>query len=162
MAFFIFKSKYTVMKFTCKIDVDRSLKEVAALWRNQTYFDKWQEGFQSIEPVDGEPGEVGSISIIRFKTGKREMMLTETILENNKLHSFKGLYEHKHMVNTMHTVFNAIADQKTQVEVTVEYTQFNGFLPKILSTFFPGMFKKQVEKWLLRFKIFAESKLTDT
>jgi hypothetical protein len=52
--------------------------------------------------------------------------------------------------------FKEVDSNITQCDWTIEYTAFRGFLINVMKTLFPGMFKKQVQKWLENFKIFVE------
>ena len=61
------------------------------------------------------------------------------------------------MDNTMTCYFTELGVNKTKYVSEIEYTAFRGFIPKAMATLFPGMFKKQVQKWLDNFKAFAEN-----
>ncbi|MEX0288264.1 MAG: hypothetical protein AB3N14_04065 [Flavobacteriaceae bacterium] len=113
---------------------------------------KSQDGFQSKELLEGGAWEVGSKSKMNYKN----LELIETILINKLPQEFIGLYEHKHMVNTMYCKFTALDDNLTQLDQEIHYTQFNGFIPKVMAKLFPGMFKRQVQKWLDQFKTVVE------
>ena len=145
------------MQFTTSTTINLPRQEVVNLWQNQDYLAKWQDGFVKIEQLSGIPGKEGSTSNLFYKNGKREMVLKETIIENKLPKRFRGLYEHKHMINIMTVVFEIIDDQVTSYESSIEYTKFNGLIPKMMALLFPGMFKKQVQKWQNQFKDFAES-----
>ncbi len=148
---------FSDMKFTCEITISRPRSEVANAFKNPENLDKWQEGFLRKEPLSGEPEQAGSTANIYFKFGKGEMELTETILSNKLPDSFSGEYVHKHMTNTMLSTFIEISPTETLYKAEVEYTKFVGFMPKLMATLFPGMFKKQVQKWLNNMKIFLEN-----
>ncbi len=140
------------MKFTCHADINVPIHTVIALFENPINWKEWQDGFISIEPIGGIPGEVGSKSKLTYD----ELELIETIIRNELPEEFKATYEHKHMVNTMSCKFMKIDPNITQFEQEIHYTKFNGSLPKLMARLFPGMFKKQVQKWLNLFKTFAE------
>ena len=93
-----------------------------------------------------------------YQTGKRTMVLTETILNNSLPKEFSSKYHHKYMDNTMKCEFTPINAHQTKYAQEIEYTAFRGFLPKIIAILFPSFFKKQVQKWLDKFKAFAEQK----
>lgn len=145
------------MKYTCTVDISLTFHECANLWADERHFHLWQDGFQSIIPLEGKPSEVGSTATILLEQGKRKMELKETILTNNLPQEKKALYEHIHMSNTQTTKFEKIDEDHTRLISEVEYTQFNGFMPKMMGKLFPGMFKKQSQKWLDQFKAFAEA-----
>ena len=84
------------------------------------------------------------------------MILTETVTENNLPNSFEASYYHKHMDNTMKCTFTEINENQTRYEYEFEYTRINWFLPKLMAILFPSMYRKQGEKWMQQFKVFAE------
>lgn len=145
------------MKYTCEVEIDLPINKVASLWENENHFDKWQDGFQAITLLEGKLNSTGAKSKIVYQQGKRKIELIETIISNNLPNEKKALYEHIHMINTQTTKFKKISDEKTRFISQVEYTKFNGFMPKLLATLFPGMFKKQSQKWMVQFKGFVES-----
>lgn len=145
------------MKYTCTINIDLSIDQVVKLWEDENHFCKWQDGFQTIETLEGQAGAVGSKSRIIYQQGKRKMELTETIITNKLPLEKKALYEHIHMTNTQTTRFERISGNKTRYISEVEYTKFKGFVPNLMARLFPGMFRKQSQKWMQQFKEFAES-----
>ncbi len=144
------------MKYQCSIEINESLAKVVEYWDNPDLFSNWQDGFQNIEILEGTKNSVGAKSKILFKQGKRELELIETILTNDLPNQKKALYEHVHMTNTQTTKFEVIDAKTTRYVSEVEYTQFNGFMPKMMAKLFPKMFKKQSQKWMDQFKIFVE------
>jgi uncharacterized membrane protein len=145
------------MKYTCTIEINLPINEVVKLWSNTAYFNQWQDGFQSIKLISGRPGTIGAKSKILLQHGKRKMELLETIISNKLPTEKKALYEHLHMTNTQSSQFESINESKTRYISKVEYTKFNGVLPKLMSIFFSGVFKKQSQKWMNQFKYFAEN-----
>lgn len=145
------------MKYSCKVEIDRPIEKVAALWANEDYFNKWQDGFQSITLIEGKANTTGTKSKIVYQQGKRKLELIETIITENLPYEKKARYEHQHMINTQTTRFEKISAIKTRFISEVNYTKFNGLMPKLLAKFFPKMFKKQSQKWMNQFKVFAES-----
>ncbi len=140
------------MQFTCHADIKAPIHITIGLFENPDYLKEWQDGFISITPITGTPGEVGAKAKIKYE----KLELIETILRNELPEEFKANYEHKHMVNTMSSTFTKLDSGVTRLEQEIHYTKFNGFLPKLLVKLFPGMFKKQVQKWLNQFKTFVE------
>ncbi len=84
------------------------------------------------------------------------MELVETILSKDLPHEITGAYEHPHMVNTMRNRFTALDEYRTRYDADIHYTRFNGIMPRLMARFFPGMFRKQTQQWLDRFKELAE------
>ena len=145
------------MKFTRTIDINRPKDEVANLFADPKYLGNYQDNFISKELISGNEGENGAMSRMLYKMGKSEMELIETIIENNLPDSFFAEYHHKHMDNTMLCRFESLNENTTRYNSEINYTAFRGFIPKTMALFFPNVFKKQVSKWLVNFKNFAES-----
>jgi len=148
-------SKSLLMKFTCSVFINKSRAQVVEYFSNPKYLNEYQEGFIRKQHITGDEGQNGAISKMYYKMGKGEMELTETITVNKLPDSFAAQYHHKHTDNTMLCTFKEVGDT-TQCDWTIEYTAFRGFLINVMKTLFPGMFKKQVQKWLQNFKTFVE------
>ena len=146
------------MKYSCSVDISLPKEKVAELWHDPNNLKEWQDGYKGMEQISGEPGAVGSKCKLMYASKRGDFDLHETILINNLPDEFKGEYDHTHMVNTMHTKFTDNPDGSTHYESDFDYTIKKGFILKIIATLFPGMFKKQTQKWLNQFKNFAESK----
>ena len=145
------------MKFSCDVEIDLPINKVVELFNNPDNLKEWQDGFEGIEHISGTPGDDGAKTKMFYKSGKRDIILTETILVNDLPDEFTGKYEAKEMVNTMKNTFHIISENKTRWNAEIEYTEFRGFIPKLMAKLMPGMFKKQVQKWLNQFKSFAEN-----
>ncbi len=145
------------MKFSGHIDIEKPRELVVELFQDPDNLAKWQDGFQKIEHISGEKGARGSVSMLYYVMNKRPLELKETILNNNLPDSFEAFYEHIHMDNTMRCSFIELSEKSTRYSYEFEYTRFSGFMPKMMALFFPGMFKKQGEKWISQFKKFVES-----
>ena len=141
------------MKFTCSIDINKDIDTVADIFSNPKHLKHVQQGFISKELISGVAGEKDAKSKMTYK----KFELTETIISNNLPDEFFALYEHKHMTNTMKVSFEPLSKTVTRYISEIHYTQFNGFLIKIISKLFPGMFKKQVMKWMKLFKNYSEN-----
>ena len=145
------------MKFSCSVTINKPKEHVIKYFMNTEYLKEYQEGFLKKELISGPEQEEGSIAKLYYKMGKGHMELTETVIENKLPDYFYAQYYHKHTENTMKTHFKEISDNATQLTSEIHYTAFKGFMIKTLAFLFPGMFKKQVQKWLNNLKTFAES-----
>lgn len=144
------------MKFNCSVDIKAPLEKVIDLFDDPDNLKEWQDGFESFENLSGEPGQPGTKSRMIYNIRGKPMELIETITVRNLPHEFSGTYDHKHMSNSMKNYFEDLGDGQTRYRTEVEYTQFHSFPIKILAKLFPGMFKKQVQKWMDQFKGFVE------
>lgn len=144
------------MKFTCQVEINAPKLKVVELFDDPDNLKEWQDGFVSMEFIEGEPGAVGSKARMVYKSGRRQFELIETILTNKLPDEFEGEYVHKHMTNTMKNTFETLDNGNTLYSVFIHYSKFNGFMIKAMAFIFPGMFKKQTQKWLDQFKSFVE------
>ncbi len=146
------------MKYACTIIINLPRERVIELFDNPDNMKHWQEGLQSFEPLSGTPGEEGATSRIRYKMGKREIDMIETIVKRDLPEIFSGTYETKGVWNIVENHFSETGDDTTQWQIDTEF-RCSGFL-KILAYLFPGMFRKQTNKMMQDFKKFAEDTAT--
>ena len=140
----------------CSVEIDLPIDKVVKLFDNNANLKEWQDGFIGIEHLSGKSGKSGAKSKLKYKTGKRNMELIETIVSKNLPDEFTATYEHTAMLNTMTTRFVELYDNRTKYYANIEYTKFNRLMPNLMAKMMPGMFKKQVQKWMDQFKTFAE------
>lgn len=143
------------MKYTCKIEINKPLNEVIALFDNVDNMYKWMKGLESVEPISGIQGEVGSKMKLTFQMGKRKMEMIETITVKDLPREFSGTYDANGVHNIVKNFFEPIGDTRT-LYLTEQEFQFKGFM-KLIGFLFPGAFKKQSMKYLEDFKAFVEN-----
>lgn len=80
---FLSFNKSSNIKYSRTIIIDRPIDKVVALFDNPDNLSKWMEGLLSFEHLEGEPGQPGARSRLRFRMGKREMDMIETVTERN-------------------------------------------------------------------------------
>ena len=144
------------MKFAGSLEINKPRSEVVKYFADPQYLGEYQDGFMKKELVSGEPGTEGAVSKMYYKYGKRDMELTETVTANQLPDSFEAFYHHKHMDNTMKCNFIGLDDGRTRYEYEFEYTRMNWLMPKLIAILFPGMYRRQGEKWMKQFKAFVE------
>lgn len=145
------------VQFSVGVEIKRPIDEVLKIWQDPAHLEHWQEGFIKHEFKEGEPGEVGSKTSLWYKSPGGKFELVETILVSDLPREFTGEYAAKTMVNTMRNHFTSIDPNTTRWEAHIDYLEFNGIIPKLLGMFGKGMFRKQTQKWLDRFRDHAES-----
>jgi len=144
------------MKFKGSIEIAKSRDEVVQYFADPKYLGEYQDGFIMKNLISGESGKEGSVSKMLYKYGNRDMELTETIIANRLPESFESSYLHKHMDNFMRCKFIVLDDHRTRYEYEFEYTRISWLMPKLMAILFPGMYRKQGEKWMKQFKDFVE------
>lgn len=143
------------MKYSCEIEINKPISEVISLFDNPDNLYKWMEGLQSFEHISGTAGQPGAKSKLKFKMGKRDVEMIETVITRNLPDEFTGSYEVKGVHNIVKNRFQKVDDNKTRY-ITEQEFQFKGIM-KFIAFLMPGAFKKQSMKYLTAFKNFAES-----
>jgi len=141
------------MKFSCKVDIDLPRERVVELFDNPDNMQHWQDDFISFEQLAGDSGSVGATAKVTYK----RVVLTETIIENNLPESFHGSYEGSWGKNLMKNYFDVLDSGTTRWRSEVDYLEMNGLVMKLMKTLMPNMFRKQTQKWMDQFKVFAEN-----
>ncbi len=141
------------MKYTSEIVINLPREKVIELFDNKANLTHWQEGLQSFEHLSGEPGSIGAKSILKYKMGKRNIEMTETILKK-ELPNFDFLYEAKGVWNEVKNSFSEI--DQNQTKWTIENDFRGKGMMAVMIFLIPSMFKKQTMKFMKSFKYFAE------
>ena len=144
------------MKFNGSLIIHKPQAFVAKCFADPNGLKEYQDGFIRKELISGQEGQEGARSRMYYKYGSREMELTETITRSELPDAFEAFYHHKHMDNTMHCKFVPVDDETTRYEYAFEYTRINWFIPRLMAILFPGMYRKQGEKWMRQFKEYVE------
>jgi len=142
------------MKYTAEIEINQPIEKVVELFNNPNNMSEWMEGLQSFEHLSGKQGEKGAKSRLKFKMGKREIEMIETITVSNLPAELNGTYDAKGVHNIVKNKFIALPENRTKY-ITEQEFQFKGFMT-IIAFLMPGAFKKQSMKYLKDFKAFVE------
>ncbi|SDS68362.1 SRPBCC family protein [Gramella sp. MAR_2010_147] len=142
------------MKYQLEIVIEKPKNEVIEKFSNPDNMEHWQRGFIFMKPINGKLGAEGSQNLLKYKMGKREIEMTETILKNNLPHEFSATYNAKGVYNHQVNKFTETPEKHT---IWAAYNEFklSGFM-KVFGWFMPGAFKKQSLKYMEDFKAFVE------
>jgi carbon monoxide dehydrogenase subunit G len=143
------------MKYSNEVVIQLPVARVVELFDNPDNMRHWQPGLVSFEHVSGTPGQPGAKSRLRYKMGKRDIEMIETVTQRDLPHTFSGTYEAKGVFNIVSNHFEALPDGSTRYVSDSEF-QFKGLMMKLIGLLMPGAFKKQSQKYLDDFKAFAE------
>ncbi len=143
------------MKYTNEIGIDLPVHRVIEIFENPENFPRWQPGLISFKSLSGTPGQVGAKSLLKYKIGKREIEMIETITKRNLPQEFTGTYEAKGVFNKVCNKFIPLSENRTRWIAETEF-RFTGFM-RLIGWLMPGSFKKQSKKFMTDFKVFAES-----
>ncbi len=144
------------MKYTSEIIINLPREEVIKKLDNPDNMKHWQRGLVGYEILNGSPGTEGARMRLEYKMGKRDLVLTETILKNKFPEEFHATYDTKGVHNIQQNLFQEVDSNTTKWISRTEF-QFEGFGMKMMGWLMPGAFKKQSMKYLQDFKNFAEN-----
>lgn len=115
----------------------------------------WQKGLISTTLLNGHGLEVGTRHSLVFDTGKSQMTMVETILENDLPRRIRASYETRGVLNISDDRFEAV-DEHTTRYLSIQDFQMNAFMMKLMAFFMSGMFRKQTYETMEDFKAFCE------
>ena len=144
------------MKYTLELEVAVSQNDFVKKMDNADNMKHWQKGLVSYEHISGTPGMVGAKMKLNYQFGKRNMELTETIVETNFPDSFHATYDTKGMRNIQKNFFYKTSQNRTKWVSECEFIPTN-FLMRLMTTFMKSSFKKQSLSYMQDFKNFAEN-----
>lgn len=142
------------MKFRTSITIDLPRERMVQLFDDPATMKEWQPALISFEPISGTPGQVGAKSRLRYRMGKREIEMVETITERDLPRAFCGTYETGGVWNEVRNTFEEAGPSRTIWHSDNEF-RMRGFM-KVMALLMPGAFKKESAKIQERFKAWAE------
>lgn len=142
------------MNYVLEIDINCPRDKLVKLFDDPDTMPRWQPDLISFEHKRGVAGQVGAESVLRYKRGKREFEMVETITSRNLPEEFSGTYETNGVKNKLGNRFILVDDKTTKWQLDSEF-KFSGLL-KLIAFLRPSIFKKQTFKYMEQFKQFAE------
>lgn len=144
------------MKYTTEITIDLPRDEFIKKLDSPENMKHWMRGLVSHEVISGTPGHEGTRMNMRFKMGKRDMEMVETIMKRDFPTAFHATYDTKGVHNIQKNFFHEVSENQTKWVSESEF-QFAGLGMKVMAFLMPGAFKKQSMKYATDFKNFAEN-----
>lgn len=154
LAWRIWPIKLVIMKFRTSITIDLPRERMIQLFDNPVTLKEWQPGLLSFEPISGVPGQVGAKSRLKYKMGRREFEMIETVTKRDLPHEFNGTYEAKGIWNSVENRFEEAGPSKTIWHSDCD-CRMQGFM-KVIAFLMPGAIKRENVKMQERFKAWAE------
>lgn len=142
------------MNYTTEITINLPREEFIKKLDTPEHMKHWQRGLVNYEILSGKPGTEGAQMSLKYKMGKREFEMVETIIKRNLPDELHTTYDTKGVHNIQKNYFKEIEGKTKWVSESV--FQFSGFGMKLMGFLMPGAFKKQSIKYLEDFKAFAE------
>ena len=143
------------MNYKCEVTIDLPREAVIGLFKNLDYRDQWQSGLIRMERIEGKPFEVNAKHELYMQMGNREMIITETILEQHLPDYISAMYVSGGMENISTDEFISNRNHTTTYVSEQEFYS-NKLIHRFMLLFMPKLFKKQTQKTLDAFKAFCE------
>jgi len=144
-------------RYTLELELDVPRDKVIEYFDNPDNIPKWQPTLVSFEHTGGELGQPGATSALKYKMGKREVDMVETILTRDLPDEFSATYEAKGVWNVVYNRFHEIDNgQRTRWDFETEF-RCTTLMLRAMSFLMPGMFKKASRQNMHDFKAFAEA-----
>lgn len=143
------------MKYSLHIDIQRPRDTTVEIFDNPDHLPKWQPDLLEMEPLAGIPGQPGSQVRLVYRMGKREMVMTETVVERQLPERIAMRFEATGMINHQVNRFEEL-DGVTRWHCDNEFIGTN-WMMKCMAWLMPGAFRKETLKVMTRFKTFVEN-----
>lgn len=144
------------MRYQTEITINLPREQVIRLFDNPDNMPKWMKGLVYFETFEGEAGQPGAKSKLKFEMGKRKIEMVETIIKRDLPDEFTGSYETQGVYNEVKNEFQEIDAQHTLYR-TEHYFRFDSWGMRAMAFLMPSAFKKQSRQYLEDFKSFAEA-----
>lgn len=144
------------MKFRTTITIDLPRQRMIERFDNPATMKEWQPSLISFEPISGTPGQVGAKSRLKYRMGKREIEMIETVTKRDLPREFSGTYEAKGVWNEVRNTFEEDGPTRTIWHSDCAF-RMQGFM-KVIAFLMPGAFKKESAGIQERFKVWAEKR----
>ena len=141
------------MKYFAEQTIDLHRDQVVQTLTDHRQRRHWQPGFESMEPLDGEPGTVGATSLLNFKFGDRPFEMIETILAKDLPDSYAVSYVSDQSASISRNTFYETPEGGTLWRVDLEM-KLKGF-NNLIAILRPQAFQAQTQGLMKAFADYA-------
>jgi hypothetical protein len=138
------------MKYSISNTINTSLDKVAEELSNPDGVKYWTENLLKVEQTNGDFCDIGSTRNLYYKFRDNEMVVSETILEQNLPGQIKFVYDSKIGRNIVELVFEELSENRVK-QTSNTTLEFKGAM-NFIGYCFKSILKKQSEKYLQAFK----------
>ena len=142
------------IKYSEEIEINTNIDTITALFDNPYNMQKYMDGIESYNIIEGNIREAGTKAEITVLMGKKKIVMIEEIIRNNLPEEKKVIYTADGVYNIVTNRFEKVSKNKTKFINEQEF-EFKGIM-KIIGFFKPSAFKEQTKAFLNSFKEFAE------
>ena len=93
------------MKYRTEVTINVPRERVIELFDSRENMYKWQEGLQSFEHLEGEPGQPGAKMKLDYDNNGRKIEMVETITARKLPDEFSAIYEATNVWNLNENFF---------------------------------------------------------
>ena len=136
------------MQYTLRLDIQKPLSEVAALFGDSQNLAKWQPGYLGQEKIDGK-------TVLKYEKGQKTIDMIEEIQVENLPKEFTAIYRFDGMEMRVQYLFSEASENRTKW-VTHNTFQASGVLG-VLMWFMRGCANRESLTFMESFKAFAET-----
>jgi len=138
------------------VTIDRPVETVWNKLMEPDNLKFWLTGFVSAEQIEGEYGKAGAVSKLKFKERGKEMevMETATAVKENQQYSFTMTSKPFHVETDIRLISFG---NRTEMIQTCQFFPKQLFM-KLMMPLMKGAMKTRMQKELIRFKNFVETK----
>jgi hypothetical protein len=148
------------MKFDFIIELNAPRNQVWRAFDLPANLFKWQQGLVSFDHVSGTPGQVGSVSEMRYREGGHDVKLVETVTTRREPEQMAGTYDSSHGRTSLNNHFAELSPERTLWTVEAE-VQLSG-MAKFMGPMLRGVIEGRVKTDCERFKSMLESGQLET
>ena len=142
------------MKYTVEREINLARDKVVELLTTPENRRHWQTGFQSHQVIEGEKGEEGTKSLLKFRFGQQIHQLLETLHHVDLPDTYVVSYVSSNSANLSRNTFYALGTNRTRWVVDLELKLSGMF--NITAMLKPQMFKDQTDRLMNDFVNYAE------
>jgi hypothetical protein len=143
------------MKSVVELDIELQQAKVAELFADPMNNPKWMEDIDRIEPLNGKPGEPGSVyRLVPKKEGDLEFVAT--VVSRDLPTQVRLSLETPSVSVSVTDKFISLSDQVTML-ISEETFKFQGLFHKVFGFFPRAAIKRAHRQHMESFKRFAES-----
>lgn len=136
------------MKYKIEITIDLPRDQFLELFEDLEFMKKWQPTLKSLEVISGEPGQVGSKSVLKYEKNGKPSQIEEEIIKRDLPYEFDFIYRAGVVTNWAYNRFEEV-DGKTIWSATHE---FKFGIAMFFLNLMKGAFIKQTTKDMNAFK----------
>src|SRR3989337_1213639 len=134
-----------MIKFKFDVEINKPIDEVFTLFTDRTLMPRWQPGLLSDEKLPGNKYK------LTFRMGRRNILMTETILRSSKP-NHDTLYSLKGIRNTTLNTFHPNGSSSTKWTQSIEF-RFKGLMV-LIGPFMKNGLEQQPKVIINNFKMF--------